>query len=221
MFEIGNTLREARLRRGLDISDCESSTKIRAKYLRALEEEQFEVLPGPTYVKGFLKTYADHLELDGRLVLDEYESRYLGRGDQHTDPDYVKRRLKRRRGREGRVLVIASTLVLLSALGLWVGFGGEETVTRQPTLEIGFTGAGTRETYLEVRQNGQEGKPLFTPGFIAPTELRTLKATPPVWVHIGNGSGIRLTVDGRPKDTPAGKLDFTVEADGTLRPIER
>jgi cytoskeletal protein RodZ len=48
MFEIGNTLREARLRRGLDILDCEAETKIRAKYLRAMEEEQFDLMPSPT-----------------------------------------------------------------------------------------------------------------------------------------------------------------------------
>ncbi len=76
MFEIGNTLREARLRRGFDILDCEAETKIRAKYLRAMEEEQFDLMPSPTYVRGFLRTYADFLDLDGRLVLDEYESRF-------------------------------------------------------------------------------------------------------------------------------------------------
>ena len=76
MFEIGNTLREARLRRGLDILDCEAETKIRAKYLRAMEEEQFDLMPSPTYVRGFLKSYAEFLDLDGQLVLDEYESRF-------------------------------------------------------------------------------------------------------------------------------------------------
>lgn len=76
MFEIGNTLREARLRRGLDILGCEADTKIRAKYLRAMEEEQFDLMPSPTYVRGFLRTYAEYLDLDGRLVLDEYESRF-------------------------------------------------------------------------------------------------------------------------------------------------
>lgn len=76
MFEIGNTLREARLRRGLDILQCETETKIRAKYLRAMEEEQFDLMPSPTYVRGFLRTYADFLDLDGQLVLDEYESRF-------------------------------------------------------------------------------------------------------------------------------------------------
>ncbi|MBJ7456010.1 MAG: helix-turn-helix domain-containing protein, partial [Thermoleophilia bacterium] len=60
----------------MDILDCEAETKIRAKYLRAMEEEQFDLMPSPTYVRGFLRTYADFLDLDGRLVLDEYESRF-------------------------------------------------------------------------------------------------------------------------------------------------
>src|SRR5215211_1158257 len=77
MFEIGTSLREARLRQSLDFPEIEQVTKIRAKYLRALEEEQFDVLPAQTYVKGFLRTYAEWLGLDGQLYVDEYNSRYV------------------------------------------------------------------------------------------------------------------------------------------------
>src|SRR3989442_3733091 len=80
MFEIGNSLREARLRKELDFPELEQGTKIRAKYLRALEDEAFETLPSATYVKGFLRTYADYLSLDGQLYVDEYNVRY-GSGD--------------------------------------------------------------------------------------------------------------------------------------------
>ena len=64
MFEIGNSLREARLRQTLDFPEVEQATKIRGKYLRALEDEQFDILPGQTYVKGFLRTYSEYLGLD-------------------------------------------------------------------------------------------------------------------------------------------------------------
>ena len=74
MFEIGNSLREARLRQGLEFVEVEQATKIRGKYLRALEDEQFDILPGQTYVKGFLRTYAEYLGLDGQLYVDEYNS---------------------------------------------------------------------------------------------------------------------------------------------------
>ncbi len=77
MFEIGSSLREARLRKGLDFLEIETGTKIRGKYLQALEEEQFGVLPGETYIKGFLRTYADYLGLDGQLYVDEFNSRYV------------------------------------------------------------------------------------------------------------------------------------------------
>ena len=64
MPSIGETLREARMRQRLDIADVEERTKIRAKYLRALENEEFGMLPGPTFVKSFIRTYAEPLGLD-------------------------------------------------------------------------------------------------------------------------------------------------------------
>ena len=82
MFEIGNSLREARVRRGIDFAQAELATKIRGKYLRALEEEQFTLLPAQTYVKGFLRTYAEYLGLDGQLYVDEFNSRFVA-GDDH------------------------------------------------------------------------------------------------------------------------------------------
>ena len=82
MFEIGNSLREARMRRGVDFAQAELATKIRGKYLRALEDEQFELLPAETYVKGFLRNYAEYLGLDGQLYVDEFNSRFVS-GEEH------------------------------------------------------------------------------------------------------------------------------------------
>src|SRR6187549_3563075 len=76
MPEIGDQLRESRMRNRVDISDVEAQTKIRAKYLRALENEEWDLLPGPTFVKSFLRTYADALGLDSRALLEEYKMRY-------------------------------------------------------------------------------------------------------------------------------------------------
>ncbi len=148
MFEIGNTLREARLRQRLDILQCEAETKIRAKYLRAMEEEQFDLMPSPTYVRGFLRTYADFLDLDGQLVLDEYESRfgiYEAAPEPHepwrpqtTGPrpgrpharsarrESPRRPARRPRGRrtELRLLWLAIGGVMAVALLVWMGVGG-------------------------------------------------------------------------------------------------
>jgi len=72
MAEIGVTLREARMRQRIDITDMEVRTKIRAKYLRALENEEWDLLPGPTYVRSFLRTYAEALDLDAKMIVEEY-----------------------------------------------------------------------------------------------------------------------------------------------------
>src|ERR671917_1486785 len=73
---IGERLREARMRQRVDVSEVERVTKIRAKYLRALESEEFDLLPGPTFVKTFLRTYAEYLDLDSRLLVEEYKQRF-------------------------------------------------------------------------------------------------------------------------------------------------
>jgi helix-turn-helix protein len=73
---IGETLREARVRQRVNIEELEQSTKIRAKYLRALENEEFGLLPGPTYVKSFLRTYAEKLGLDANLLVQEFRAKY-------------------------------------------------------------------------------------------------------------------------------------------------
>src|SRR5918994_6577715 len=76
MPDIGASLREARMRARIDVSEIEAQTKIRAKYLRALENEEWDLLPGPTYVKSFLRTYAEALDLDAKLLVDEYKLRH-------------------------------------------------------------------------------------------------------------------------------------------------
>jgi cytoskeleton protein RodZ len=73
MPEIGTTLREARMRARIDVSEIEAQTKIRAKYLRALENEEWDLLPGPTFVKSFLRTYGDALGLDGKALVEEFK----------------------------------------------------------------------------------------------------------------------------------------------------
>jgi len=111
MFEIGTSLREARLRQGLDFPELEQATKIRGKYLRALEDEQFDLLPAQTYVKGFLRSYAEYLGLDGQLYVDEYNSRYVvGEEDAPFRP--------RRAATGTRAPRVQSRVVLLTLLGI-------------------------------------------------------------------------------------------------------
>jgi hypothetical protein len=114
MFEIGSSLREARLRQGLDFPEVEQVTKIRGKYLRALEDEQFDLLPAQTYVKGFLRGYAEYLGLDGQLYVDEFNSRYVVGHEDELPPR------PRRSAAPPRAPRVQSRVVLLTLLGIAV-----------------------------------------------------------------------------------------------------
>jgi len=70
---LGEILKKARLERALSIKDVERLTKIRAKYLEALEDGHYEKLPADVYVKGFLKTYSRILMLDEKKVIQLYK----------------------------------------------------------------------------------------------------------------------------------------------------
>jgi len=138
VFEIGNSLREARIRRGIEFPQAEAAIKIRGKYLRALEEEQFELLPAETYVKGFLRTYAEYLGLDGQLYVDEFNSRFVTGEDSEarrarTRRSTTARPQRRSRRTETNVVLIALaaiaifTVIVISA---WKTSGNPATVTK-------------------------------------------------------------------------------------------
>jgi cytoskeleton protein RodZ len=137
MPEIGASLREARLRAKVDITDVEAATKIRAKYLRALENEEWGLLPGPAFVKSFLRTYADYLGLDGKLLVDEYKLRH----ERPTDLDQmpISPNLGRRKApgpvsRISPAWIIGIVIVALLGLFAYLGAsGGEETNTTPTT----------------------------------------------------------------------------------------
>jgi cytoskeleton protein RodZ len=121
MPEIGETLREARMRRRIDMTEVETATKIRGKYLRALENEEWDLLPGPTFVKTFLRTYAEYLDLDPRLLVEEYRQRYERPSTQDLTP--FSAAMARRRGgrRQRRVAAMGPVLVMFCGVLLLLG----------------------------------------------------------------------------------------------------
>jgi cytoskeletal protein RodZ len=140
MAEIGSLLRETRMRERIDITTVESATKIRAKYLRALESEEWQLLPGPTFVKTFLRTYADYLGLDSRLIVEEYKQRYERPAGMDVTPLNLRRQARRRRlaPRLGPGLVVVfgviALLAVLYVLGRQQEAGsGSDTPTRLTT----------------------------------------------------------------------------------------
>jgi hypothetical protein len=210
VFEIGNSLREARVRQGLDYSQVELATKIRAKYLRALEEEQFEVLPTGTYIKGFMRAYADFLGLDGELYVDEYNSRYVA---EHFDDTPQRRpRIRQERSVDRRVVLFALFgIAALTALVIvaWKFGGGDSTtgspavVTQpKPTAPKGlrFVGLG-KGTYLEIRRGSKVGQVVFQ-GTLRPGDKQFIVGSR-FWLAVRRPSGVRFSLAGKPVALPA------------------
>jgi cytoskeleton protein RodZ len=138
MAEIGSSLREARMRQRIDVAEVEADTKIRAKYLRALENEEWNLLPGPAYVKTFLRTYADRLGLDGRMLVEEYKLRHERLSDverQPISPRSARARAQRPRRGIPRGWLVGLTFVALIAALYALGRSADEEPTADPPAD--------------------------------------------------------------------------------------
>ena len=136
MPEIGETLRDARMRARIDVSEIEAKTKIRAKYLRALENEEWGLLPGPTFVKSFLRTYAQALGLDGKALVEEYRLTYERPSDTALEPIVSSPQHARSRSPGGGraptgpsrgylvIVGVVGLVIVLLIVGLLAGGGG-------------------------------------------------------------------------------------------------
>jgi transcriptional regulator with XRE-family HTH domain len=143
VFEIGNTLREARVRRNLTLQQVEEDIKIRVKYVQAMENEDWDVMPGVTYVKGFLRTYSTYLGLDPEVIIGEFRSRGMVPSQEHHEPfggSSVIGKPRSHRGRNTVVIVAVVCLIALAAIYLLGtmngGDGGGEPTTEPGALGI-------------------------------------------------------------------------------------
>jgi cytoskeleton protein RodZ len=213
VFEIGNSLREARVRQRLDYPEIELATKVRAKYLHALEDEQFELLPAQPYVKGFLRTYAEFLGLDGQLYVDEYNSRYVVDPHEEIAPRRVSPRARQQRGIERKVLLFA--LVGIAALTALVivawKFGGGDSAGRTPAVVTGqkapapprglrLKGLGGG-TYVELRRRSATGKMLFQ-GTIGHGKVKLVRGSR-FWLYARRPARLHVSLDGKAVALPA------------------
>jgi cytoskeleton protein RodZ len=209
MPEIGETLREARMRRRIDMTDVETATKIRGKYLRALENEEWDLLPGPTFVKTFLRTYAEYLDLDARLLVEEYRQRYERPSTQDLTP-FTATRARGRVGRRRRrlaalgpsLVVVGGVALLLAALWLLGTLPGDDEEEAPPNQvrssePTATPGGGGGDRGEEPRERERR-----------PKRVRLqLVATAPVYVCVVDARG-RQVID-----------EETLAADTTTRTI--
>ena len=185
MFEIGTSLREARLRQGIELSEAEEGTKIRNKYLRALEDERFEVLPAHTYVKGFLRSYADFLGLDGQLYVDEYNSRYVS-GEDEQAPLQTRRRTRSRAERRVESRVVVFALAGIAGLTALVIAAWNSTPDRPRIPNLGTTPAATPAGAAQTPE--KRAAPVRRKPVLAGARLVVVATRGGCWLRVRKGS---------------------------------
>jgi hypothetical protein len=217
VFEIGNSLHEARVRQGIDLQTAELATKVRVKYLKALEEERFDLLPAETYVKGFLRTYADFLGLDGQLYVDEYNSRFVVGDDTPLRPRRSQARPERRsRGFESRaVLVTLAAIAVVAALVIvaWKSGDGNRrtsletttgatapppTTTKAPAADVArlVVIAHGGNSLLEVHQGSATGRLLFQGTLLRGKSVAFTGKR--LWLDVAAPQNLRVRLNGHP-----------------------
>lgn len=225
MFEIGGSLREARLKRDLTPADVQKAIRIRDRYLQALEEERWELLPGDAYVKGFLRTYADYLGLDGNLYVEEYNSRFA----RPDEPAFVPERFARTGGRFGvgvrGPLLAVGVIVVLVAVAAWKlssspspkqstppptttptttstqttsqkHHHSKPPATALPTRAVVVASSGN--SWLWVRSGSANGPTVYQGTLLQGKTLPVNLKNRPVWIRIGDPTSIEIKLGGRP-----------------------
>jgi cytoskeleton protein RodZ len=233
MFDIGSSLREARLRQNLDFPELEERTKIRPKYLRALEDERFDILPAPTYVRGFLRSYAETLGLDGQPFVDEYNSRFtIGEDDAPLRARRVPAPRRDRGPRESRMAAVALVAIptpTALVIAAW-RFGGPES-EKVPGLETQGSGTSTQastargrvrmavrategSSWMEVRADAPAGKLLYS-GTLEQGQRKTFQGRL-LQLALAEPDNVVVRVNGNRVDLPEGST-FVVSAQRITR----
>jgi hypothetical protein len=184
---IGPTLREARNRRKVDLSEVEAATKIRIRYLQAIENEEWDALPGGAYTRGFIRTYASHLGLDGDRLADDYRRATAPPGGERAPKrvEPVQTGARKGRSRLSGPFLIAAVCALLVAVLIGIGLaGGNGDDGPSPSSPAAQPGTGQGE------RRDARSAPAARPGV-----AMRLAATAEVWVCLLDAQGEPL-VDG-------------------------
>ncbi len=193
MFEIGQTLREARVRRKLTLQQAEDDTKIRVKYLQAMENEDFEVMPGVTYVKGFLRTYSTYLGLDADIIIDEFRSR-TGPVPEH-EPFGGVSALGKPYSHRGRNTLAFAAVVCLLVLAVFylLGLNKHNNNGNSPKSNPGTIGLTSSPKTPSTPASSASSTP---PPVVSTNKMTLVADRGPCWVdvRVGSATGKQLFV---------------------------
>ena len=206
--------------KGISLEAAEESTKIRRKYLEAMENDNFDVLPGKVYVKGFIKNYATFLGLNGNSMVSAYEEMVPAVPAEKEDERQAEKltRIEKPSGRG--ILKIAAGLVL-AGLAFYIYMPSlmgtakdkmvpdrteNKTTTQEKATEEKAQNKQTARQgvnmVLNVTDNRSwmyvevDGKPEFT-GFLASGQMKEFKGNEKIVIKLGNAGVVQVEVNGQ------------------------
>ncbi|MGE5282701.1 MAG: RodZ domain-containing protein [Chloroflexota bacterium] len=191
---IGSDLHRARTRREIDLGQVEAATRIRARFLIAIENEEWDALPGGVYTRGFIRTYASYLGLDGDRLAEDYRRQVEGGAGRPPGEAPVQamgaapaRRGRRRPGLGWLAIALVAAIAAIAVFAIPGGKSGEE--------------GGGKLNSAGTRHGGGAGAPSPKPEPTTTTAKPrgvsiSLVADAEVWVCVLAGDGRRL-VDGQ------------------------
>jgi Helix-turn-helix domain len=243
---IGPTLRRARNRRKVGLAEVEETTKIRVRYLKAIEDEEWDALPGEAYTRSFIRTYASYLGLDGPRLVEEYRQQLgdaLGEEQPlHHEPAPLPSRRPMRAPRvPGRVwtgIVVAALIGALVVVGLTSGEeggGGAASSTRRtgsvgPAATSAHIAAKGRRRTVALRLSARaevwvcvldaSGRPLVDGQILAPGAEEGPFHSSSFTVAFGNGE-IAMKIDGQKASIPStsSPIGFAIDSEGNVKPL--
>jgi transcriptional regulator with XRE-family HTH domain len=144
LLDIGDMLKAAREARGLTLDKVESETKIRRKYISAMEQGEFETLPGPVYARAFLKNYAKYLNIDTVEITEALKEIHPGEDVQAETAETEDKKAVKKPGLMRYWMYLAAVL-LIAAVAVSIYYGA-----RSITADRGRSGEGENQAAVAV-----------------------------------------------------------------------
>jgi cytoskeleton protein RodZ len=225
VFRIGESLREARTRRGFSPADVHKAIRIRERYLTAIEEERWDMLPGEAYTKGFLRTYSEYLGLNSQLYIDEYNGS-VARHEEDPPPFVPHATAETQHLQRGILAALVGILVVgasVAGLAAWrlggsshpsaarqsappaggssVAAGAPKVVTKPKPAHVlapsfALISATRGRCWLLVRDGGPNGTTVFE-GTLEQGQAKRFRVSGRLWVRMGRPDALDIHVAGR------------------------
>ncbi|WP_390409606.1 helix-turn-helix domain-containing protein [Lacticaseibacillus jixiensis] len=208
MDEIGQKLRTARIEKGYTLDDLQQITKIQKRYLIAIEEGNFDALPGDFYVRAFIKQYADTVGIDSDALLTQFQQEIPDTQPQEYVEQSVENQTRKTRASEAspknrlrrylpQILIVVAAIVILGGIYAFILTRGQDDKQSIPNASSTVSVSSTKKTSSKPKASSSSKKQESKSSSASSSKKASDKLS--VAVAAGTGSTQAVTVKNWPK----------------------